>query len=139
MSDEDSEVRESARSDAVVCSDVLGPITTASKSKFKYIVTFIMMKSRYGMIYSLRKKSDVLSALTRYVQDIKMLTGTMIKVLRSDNGGEYRNAGMAYFCKSKSIKQEYTVPYNTRAKWDGRAYEPHTRRDDALYSEGQRA
>ena len=64
------------------------------------------------MIYPLRKKSDVLSALTRYVQDIKMLTGTMIKVLRSDNGGEYRNAGMAYFCKSKSIKQEYTVPYN---------------------------
>ena len=49
VNDEDSKVRESARSDAVVCSDVFGPITPASKSGFKYIVTFIMMKSRYVM------------------------------------------------------------------------------------------
>ena len=112
VSEEDSEMRESARADAVVCSDVLGPITPASKSGFRFIVTFIMMKSRYVMVYPLRKKSDVLSAFTRYVQDIKMSSGTTIKVLRSDNGGEYRNAGMDRFCKSKSIKQEYTVPYN---------------------------
>ena len=112
VSDEESERRESARSDAVVCSDVLGPIAPASKSGFKYIVTFIMMKSRYVTIYPLRKKSEVLNALSRYVQDTKMFSGTVIKVLRSDNGGEYQNAGMNRFCKSISIKQEYTVPYN---------------------------
>ena len=112
VSDEESERRESARSDAVVCSDVLGPIAPASKSGFKYIVTFIMMKSRYVTIYPLRKKSEVLNALSRYVQDTKMFSGTVIKVLRSDNGGEYQNAGMNRFCKSNSIKQEYTVPYN---------------------------
>ena len=112
VNDEDSEMRESARSDAVVCSDVVGPITPASRSGFKYIVTFIRMKSRYVTIYPLRQKSDVLDALSRYVQDMKTLSGTTIKVLRSDNGGEYRNAGMDRFCKLKSIKQEYTVPYN---------------------------
>ena len=53
VNDEDSKVRESACSDAVVCLDVLGPITPASKSGFKYIVTFIMMKCRYVMIYPL--------------------------------------------------------------------------------------
>ena len=41
-----------------------------------------------------------------------MLSGTMIKVQRSDNGGEYRNAGMARFCTSKFIEHEYTVSYN---------------------------
>ena len=41
-----------------------------------------------------------------------MSSGTNIKVLRSDNGGEYWNAGVDRFCKSKFIKQEYTVPYN---------------------------
>ena len=35
VSDEQSERRESARSDAVVCSDDLGPITPAAKSGFK--------------------------------------------------------------------------------------------------------
>ncbi|CAI5713440.1 unnamed protein product [Peronospora destructor] len=58
MNDEDSEMRESARSDTEMCSDVLGPITPASKSGFKTIVTFIMTKSRYVTIYPLCKKSD---------------------------------------------------------------------------------
>ena len=31
---------------------------------------------------------------------------------RSDNGGEYRNAEMTLFCRQKMIKQEFTVPYN---------------------------
>ena len=43
VNDEDSKVRESAHSDAVVCSDVFGPITPASKSRFEYIVTLILM------------------------------------------------------------------------------------------------
>lgn len=41
-----------------------------------------------------------------------MFPGTKIKVLSSHNGGEYRKADMDRFCKSKSIKQEYTVKYN---------------------------
>ena len=85
-SNENYEGKESARSDEVVCSDVLGPITPASKSGFRYIVTFITMKNRFVTIYPLRKKSDVLLAFERYVQDIKMSSGTKIKVLRSDNG-----------------------------------------------------
>uniref|UniRef100_A0AAV1TIP8 Polyprotein n=1 Tax=Peronospora matthiolae TaxID=2874970 RepID=A0AAV1TIP8_9STRA len=111
-SEEDAETRESSRSDVVVCSDVLGPITPASKSGFSYAVTFIMMKSRYVTVYPLRKKSDVASAFKRFYQDVKTASGTKIKVLRSDNGGEYRNETMNSFCKAKFIKQEFTVPYN---------------------------
>uniref|UniRef100_A0AAV1UYK5 Polyprotein n=1 Tax=Peronospora matthiolae TaxID=2874970 RepID=A0AAV1UYK5_9STRA len=111
-SEEDAETRESSRSDVVVCSGVLGPITPASKSGFSYAVTFIMMKSRYVTVYPLRKKSDVASAFKRFYQDIKTASGTKIKVLRSENGGEYRNETMNNFCKAKFIKQEFTVPYN---------------------------
>ena len=111
-SEEDAELREAARSDEMVCSDVLGPITPASRSGFKYIVSFIMMKSRYVTVFPMRKKSEVTSAFTRFYQEIKTLTGKKIKVLRSDNGGEYRNAAMDKFCKAKYIKQEFTVPYN---------------------------
>ena len=50
VNEEDSEVRESAHSDKMVCSDVLGLIAPASKSEFKYIVTFVMIKSRYVII-----------------------------------------------------------------------------------------
>ena len=67
-SEEEAETREISRSDVVVCSDVLGPITAASKSGLSYIVTFIMMKSRYVTVYTLRKKSDVASAFKRFYQ-----------------------------------------------------------------------
>ena len=55
-SKEAAELREAARSDEVVCFDVLGPITPASKSGYKYIVSFIMMKSRYTTVYPMRKR-----------------------------------------------------------------------------------
>ena len=111
-SGKDAETRESSRSDVVVCSDVLGPITPSSKSGFKYIVSFIMMKSRFVTVYPLRKKSEVASAFKRFYQEVKTASGTTVKVLRSDNGGEYRNSEMQNFCKAKFIKQEFTVPYN---------------------------
>ena len=57
-----TEARESHRIDSIVCSDVLGPITPASRSDYRYVATFMMMKSRYAMVYPLRKKSDVTKA-----------------------------------------------------------------------------
>uniref|UniRef100_H3H4M4 GAG-pre-integrase domain-containing protein n=1 Tax=Phytophthora ramorum TaxID=164328 RepID=H3H4M4_PHYRM len=59
------EARESARKDTTVCSDVLGPVTPASKSGYKYIVSFIMMKSRFVTIYPLHKKSEVCQGATQ--------------------------------------------------------------------------
>ncbi|KAL4099935.1 hypothetical protein PRIC1_007732 [Phytophthora ramorum] len=106
------EARESKRTDDIVCSDVLGPITPASKSGYKYIVTFIMMKSRYVTIYPLRMKSEVHDAFAKFLKEIKVTAGLTVKILRSDNGGEYRNAIMDALCDAKTIKQEFTVPYN---------------------------
>jgi transposase InsO family protein len=40
------------------------------------------------------------------------LTGKKIKVLRSDNGGEYTSNDFSDFCKEAGIKRELTVPYN---------------------------
>jgi transposase InsO family protein len=39
-------------------------------------------------------------------------TGRKIKVLRSDNGGEYTSTEMRDFCGSVGIKRELIVPYN---------------------------
>ena len=63
-------------------------------------------------VYPLRKKSEVVSAFTRFYRDTMIASGTKIKIIRSGNGGEYRNAAMDSFCKEKFIKQEFTVPFN---------------------------
>jgi transposase InsO family protein len=38
--------------------------------------------------------------------------GKKIKVLRSNNGGEYTSNEFKYFCKEERIKRELTVSYN---------------------------
>ncbi|OWY96648.1 hypothetical protein PHMEG_00033035 [Phytophthora megakarya] len=81
-------------------------------SCYSYIVTFIMMKSRYVTIYPLRKKSEVPDAFAKFIKEIKATAGVKIRVLRSDNGGEYRSVVMDELCDAKTIKQEFTVSYN---------------------------
>ena len=39
-------------------------------------------------------------------------TGRRIRVLRSDNGGEYTLGGFVDFYGEAGIKREFTVPYN---------------------------
>ena len=40
------------------------------------------------------------------------MLGKRIKILRSDNGGEYTSTEFNDFCKEAGIKRELTVPYN---------------------------
>lgn len=61
-----SDVGSAARESRREGSDVLGPISPASKSGYRYVVSFTMMKSRYATIYPLRKKSNVTEALKKY-------------------------------------------------------------------------
>ncbi|POM59271.1 LOW QUALITY PROTEIN: Copia protein (GagintPol protein) [Phytophthora palmivora] len=104
---EELEARESPRKDTAVCSDVLGPITPISKSGHKYIATFILMKSRYLTIYPMRNKMRC-----NFLKEIRTTARLKIKVLRSDNGGEYWNKFMKTLCDDKLIKHEFTVPHN---------------------------
>ena len=38
-------------------------------------------------------------------------TGKKIKVLRSDNGGEYTSRAFDEYCRQEGIKRSLTVPY----------------------------
>jgi transposase InsO family protein len=40
------------------------------------------------------------------------LTGRKIKVLRSNNGGEYTSKDFSNLCIEAGIKREFTIPYN---------------------------
>jgi transposase InsO family protein len=43
---------------------------------------------------------------------IKNLSERKIKILRSDDGGEYASKEFVNFCKDVGIKRELTTPYN---------------------------
>lgn len=103
--------RDNASSD-IVCSDVLGPVTPASRSGCVYAVTFIMMKTRFVKVYPIVRKSDVLAKFIEFRQYMQTQAGVSVRAIRSDNGGEYASHDMKTYCASKNIRQEFTIPHN---------------------------
>jgi transposase InsO family protein len=96
----------------LVHSDVCGPMTVSSLGGFLYYVTFIDDFSRKTWIYFMKTKDEVFSRFQEFKAQTENLTGKKIKVLRTDNGGEYTSNDFSDFCKEAGIKRELTVPYN---------------------------
>jgi hypothetical protein len=60
----------------------------------------------------LKSKDEVFSKFKEFKALIEDLSERKIKILRSDNGGEYTSKEFANFCKDVGIKKELTTPYN---------------------------
>jgi hypothetical protein len=96
----------------LIHSDVCGPMTVASLNGYLYYVLFIDDHSRKTWIYFLKNKDGVLAKFQEFKAQVENLTRRKIKVLRSDNGGEYTSKEFINFCIEAGIKRELTVPYN---------------------------
>ena len=73
----------------VVHSDVCGKIETKSLNGVEYFVTFIDDKSRFIWVYPLKHKSEVFKKFSEWRALVEKSSGMKVKVLRTDNGGEY--------------------------------------------------
>jgi transposase InsO family protein len=96
----------------LIHSNVCGHMTTASLNRYLYYVFFIDDHSRKTWIYFLKTKDGVLARFQEFKAQVEHLTRRRIKVLRSDNGGEYTSRDFSDFCIEARIKREYTIPYN---------------------------
>ena len=95
----------------IIHSDVCGPMPVRSLGGNRYFVTFIDDLSRYGAVYFIKEKNQVLSCFKEYVSMVERQTGQKVKTLRSDNGTEYVNKDFDFFLKNTGIKRQLTVPY----------------------------
>jgi transposase InsO family protein len=92
--------------------DVCGPMTIASLNGYLYYVLFIDDHSRKTWIYFLKNKDEVLAKFQEFKAQVENQTERKIKVLRSNNGGEYTSKEFSNFCIETGIKREFIVPYN---------------------------
>jgi hypothetical protein len=60
----------------------------------------------------LKSKYEVFSKFKEFKALIENLSERKIKILRSDNGGEYTSKKFVNYCKDVGIKRELTIPYN---------------------------
>ena len=96
----------------LIHSDVCGPMPESSIGGSRYYVTFIDDFTRYTFVYFLKNKSQVLEKFKGFHNYAKNVSGKGIKVIRTDNGGEYCSKEFESFLKENGIVHQLTVPYN---------------------------
>ena len=94
----------------MVHSDVCGTMSSSSLSGYVYYVSFIDDFSRKTWIYFLKGKSEVFSKFKEYKALVENHTDRKIKILRSDNGGEFTSDEFKELCKEFGIKRELSTP-----------------------------
>jgi len=92
-----------------VHSDIFGPQSPPSLVGSRYILTFIDDFSRYSKVYFLEQKSQTFEKFQEYKAYVEKQTSKTLKILRSDNGGEYINHEMLTFIRAEGIRHETTT------------------------------
>ncbi|KAL1221943.1 Retrovirus-related Pol polyprotein from transposon TNT 1-94 [Cardamine amara subsp. amara] len=83
----------------------------ATRDQYKYFVSFIDEKSKYTWITLMPSKSHVLDAFSKFYYYVLTQFGTKIKILRSDNGGEYTSNAFKEFVGKAGIVHQTSCAY----------------------------
>ena len=94
----------------LVHSDLLS-ITTPSLSGKRYVLTFVDDNSRKLWAIPLALKSDTFAAFREWQVLVEKQLGRPVKVLRSDNGGEYFSNAFADHCTKHGLVHQHTAPH----------------------------
>jgi transposase InsO family protein len=96
----------------IIHSNVCGCMPTSSSNGYVYGVSFIDDFSRKSWIYFLNTSGEVFIKFKEFKIPIENVFEKNIKVLRSDNGGEFTSDEFNRFCGEVGIKRELSTPYN---------------------------
>src|SRR3954467_7112884 len=91
-------------------SDVWGPTRIQSIQGNSYYISFTDAKSCRSQIYFMKNKSQALQKFKYYKSFMETQKNKKLKILRTDNGGEYVSEDFKNYCKESGIRLQYTAP-----------------------------
>ena len=97
---------------SLIHTDVWGPAPQSTHNGKKWFINFVDDCTRVTWVYLLKHKSDVCDVFRSFHQMIATQFNTYIKVIRSDNGGEYFKTELIEFMNSNGILHQTTCPYS---------------------------
>lgn len=103
----------------LVHSDLCGPIESKSIVGSQYMLTFLDDYTHKVFVYFLKRKSEVFDCFKIFKKFVENQSGRSIKILRTDNGGEFIGTNFQNFLKDSGILHQLTVPYT--AEQNGKA------------------
>ncbi|CAI7809501.1 unnamed protein product, partial [Closterium sp. NIES-53] len=95
----------------VVHMDLVGPMRTEGTGGVLYFLTMVDEWSRFTWARPLSKKSDAAAAIKEdWLPMVERQAMRLVKVLRSDRGGEFLGAEFTKFFKKNGIRHHLTCP-----------------------------
>ncbi|GJZ08664.1 putative ribonuclease H-like domain-containing protein, partial [Tanacetum coccineum] len=88
--------------------DLFGPTSVRSINHASYCLVITDDCSRFCWVFFLAKKDETSSILKTFIRQIENQLNQKVKIIRSDNGTEFKNRVMLEFCGEKGIKQEFS-------------------------------
>ncbi|KAI3729612.1 hypothetical protein L6452_18273 [Arctium lappa] len=90
--------------------DLFGPTNVMSIGKKSYYLVIVDDYSRFTWVYFLRTKDEISGLIKSFILRIENQTNQKVKVIRLDNGTEFKNIDINTFCEEKGIKRQYSSP-----------------------------
>ncbi|GJU52826.1 putative ribonuclease H-like domain-containing protein [Tanacetum coccineum] len=75
----------------------------------KYCLVVTDDYSMFTWVFFLTTKDETSEILKNFIKEIENLVDKKVKIIRSDNGTEFKNKVLDDFCREKGIKREYNV------------------------------
>ncbi|GJW23282.1 putative RNA-directed DNA polymerase [Tanacetum coccineum] len=88
--------------------DLFGPTSVRSINHASYCLVITDDYSRFCWVFFLAKKDETSDILKTFIRQIENQLNQKVKIIRTDNGTEFKNRVMLEFCGEKGIKQEFS-------------------------------
>ncbi|GJT81781.1 putative ribonuclease H-like domain-containing protein [Tanacetum coccineum] len=89
--------------------DLFSPTFVSNLMHKKYCIVVTDDYSRFTWVFFLTTKDETSEILKHFIKEIENLVDKKVKIIRSDNGTEFKNKVMDDFCREKGIKREYSI------------------------------
>ncbi|GJW79111.1 putative ribonuclease H-like domain-containing protein [Tanacetum coccineum] len=89
--------------------DLFGPVSVESINKKRYCLVVTDDFSRFSWVFFLATKDETSEILCNLIIGLENQLSHNVKIIRCDNGTEFKNHAMNEFCAKKGIKREFSV------------------------------
>ncbi|GJU38496.1 putative ribonuclease H-like domain-containing protein [Tanacetum coccineum] len=89
--------------------ELFGPVSVDSINKKRYCLVVTDDYSRFSWVFFLATKDETSDILCTFIIGLENQLNHKVKIIRCDNGTEFKNHIMNEFCAKKGIKREFSV------------------------------
>jgi hypothetical protein len=96
----------------LVHADLCGPVTPATPGGRRYFLLMVDDASRFMWVALLPTKDAAADAVKLIKVEVEKESGHALKVLRTDNGGEFTVAEFADYCAEEGVRRHFSAPHS---------------------------